>query len=239
MADDDWQVLREFEVVDEALPLRRFMDASKFRHLMDTGTLYFAPSSAFEDKLEGHYTSRDYEAWDRQLVDWGFDSRGREMASSAKAAIARHNQGAVVISCWTTACASNARLWDEYARSPEAVVVETTVGRLRDALGGGFLIVPVRYVDFAVHQIPKDHSLQAFCYKQHDYQWEQEVRVIGEMELGKRIGSPREAPVVLNTLIEKIGLHSEAPLSLVHAVFEVLRLRAPTAGCETLCIRNT
>jgi len=130
MTSVDWQLLREFETVDDALPLRRFMDISKFLHLVNTGTLYLAPSSAFEDNLEGHYTSRDYEAWDRQLAAWGFDAKGREMASNAKAAIARHNQGAVVVSCWTTECANSARLWAEYARSPEAVVVETTVGRL-------------------------------------------------------------------------------------------------------------
>jgi hypothetical protein len=79
------------------------MDFSKFQHLMNTRTLYLAPASAFNDKLEGHYTSRDYEAWDKQLADWGFDSKGREMASNAKATVARHNQAAVVISCWTMA----------------------------------------------------------------------------------------------------------------------------------------
>jgi len=92
-------------------------------------------------------------------------------------------------------------------------------------------------VDFTEHRIPKDHSLQSFCYKQQEtYEWEQEVRVIGTMELGKRIGSPREAPVILNTLIEKVGLHSDAPPSFVDAVLEVLRLRAPMAEYETLNI---
>jgi hypothetical protein len=54
-----WHLLREFETGYDALPLRRFMDFSKFQHLINTRTLYLAPASAFNDKLEGHYTSRD------------------------------------------------------------------------------------------------------------------------------------------------------------------------------------
>jgi hypothetical protein len=229
-----WHLLREFETGDDALPLRRFMDFSKFQHLMNTRTLYLAPASAFNDKLEGHYTSRDYEAWDKQLADWGFDSKGREMASNAKATVARHNQAAVVISCWTMANTDDARMWEEYTGSPEAVVVETTVGRLRAALGAGFLIVPVRYLDFVEHQIPREHSLEPFCYKQNRYKWEREVRVIGEMELGKRIGSPREAPVSLSTLVAKIGLHSKAPHSFVDSVLQLVRQMAPSAACEVV-----
>lgn len=233
-----WHLLREFEASDNALTLRRFMDFPKFQHLIKTRTLYLSPTSAFDDKLEGHYTFRDYGEWDKQLVDWGFDSKGRKMAEQAKAAIARHNQGAVVVSSWTKASADDPRMWDEYARTLEAVVVETTVGRLRQALGSGFLIVPVRYLDFDEHQIPNEHSLQPFCYKQGSYAWEEEVRVIGEMEVGKRIGTPREAPISLSTLISKVSIHSQASKSFVDSVLELLLHTAPAAEYEVVKVEQ-
>lgn len=232
MAQVGWQLLREFETSDNELTLRRFMDFSKFQNLINTRTLYLAPASAFDDKLEGHYTFRDYGEWDKQLTDWGFDSNGREIAKQAKATIARHNQDAVVVSCWTKAPASDPRMWDEYARNPEAVVVETTVWRIRQALGSEFLIVPVRYLDFDEHQIPKEHSLQPFCYKRNSYAWEREVRVIGEMEIGKRIGTPRKVPISLSTFISKVSLHPQASKSFIDSVLKLVWQKAPSVICE-------
>lgn len=233
-----WQLLKEFEAHDDALILRRFMSYSKFQHLISTRTLYFAPSSAFNDKLEGHYTFRDYEGWDKQLAGWGFDFNAREMAAQAKATIANDNQQAVVISCWTNSPTSCPRMWKEYARSPDSLVVETTVGQLRHALGSGFLIVPVRYLDFDEHQIPKEHSLQPFCYKRDSYAWEQEVRVIGEMEIGKRIGTPREAPISLSVLISTIGFHPQAANSFIDMVCKLVQRSAPAAKCEIVAIEG-
>lgn len=238
MTQFGWHLLREFEISDNALILRRFMDFSKFQHLINTRTLYLAPASAFDDKLEGHYTFRDYGEWDKQLVEWGFDSTGRKMAEQAKATIARHNQGTVVVSCWTKASANDPRMWKEYARTPEAIVLETTVGRLRQTLGSGFLIVPVRYLDFDEQQIPKEHSYQPFCYKQCNYAWEREVRVIGEMEIGKRIGTPREAPISLSTLISKVSLHPQASRSFVDSVLELVLQDAPAAEYEVVEVED-
>lgn len=238
MTQFGWHLLREFEASDNALTLRRFMDFSKFQHLINTRTLYLAPTSAFDDKLEGHYTFRDYGEWDKQLLDWGFDSKGRKMAEQAKAAMARHNQGAVVVSCWTKASANDSRMWDEYARTPEAVVVETTVGRLRQALGSGFLIVPIRYLDFNEQQIPKEHSHQTFFYKQRSYAWEQEIRVIGEMEIGKRIGTPREAPISLSALISKVSFNSQASRPFVDSAFELVLQAAPAAEYEVVEVED-
>lgn len=234
MAQVGWNLLREFECNDDTLTLRRFMGFPKFQHLVNSTSLYLTPASKFEDKLEGHYTFRDYGEWDKQLKSWGLGSNEREIAKQAKATIASQNQGAVVISCWTMAPSSHPRMWDEYAGSPEAVVVETTVGLLRKTLGSGFLIIPVRYMDFDASNIPKEHSLQPFCYKQTNYAWEREVRVIGEMVIGERIGTPRTVLVPLNTLISKVCLHPRAPKSFVDLVFDLVKQHIPSAKFEVV-----
>jgi len=77
------------------------------------------------------------------------------------------------------------------APGAEAAAIETTVGDLRHGLGSNFLIVAVRYLDFSKQSIPKEPSLQPFLFKRLCYEWEQEVRVVGEMEVGARIGSLR------------------------------------------------
>lgn len=229
-----WQVLKELETKDNRLFLRRFMNFSKFQHLINTQTLYFSPASEFDDNLEGHYTSKDHEEWDGQLANLGLDSKTRKMAMEAKSAVAYHNQTTVVISCWTTAPVWNARMWKEYAGGIEAVVIETTVKHLRNTLGNEFLIVPIQYLDFKQENIPKkEHSLQPFCYKQKNrYQWEHEVRIIGEMEIGKRIGSPREIPINISNLITKISLHPKASQPFINSVIELVKQSAPNTICE-------
>jgi len=230
--------MEEFAALDDELLVRRFMDEFKFKRLLTKQSLYLAPASAFEDKLEGHYSSRDHEEWDTQLAGWGFDAEGREMASQAKAAIARHNQGAVVISCWTTAPADEPRMWSGYGKSTQSVMVETTVGRLRTSLGNGYLIAPVRYFDFEREAIPKEHFLQPFCYKRKKFEWECEVRVIGTKKIGKRIGAPKHAPVSMKTLFTRIFIHPEAPQPFVELVRQLVQRKLLGTSCEVVKKRS-
>jgi hypothetical protein len=165
MSTSNLDFLRHYELRDKKGVLRRFLTIDKFKHLLETGSLYLAPACDFKDKLEGHYTFKDYQRWDNQLRRWGFAAKELDMASDAKAAIALHNQSAVVVSCWTTAAANDPRMWREYVGSPHGVVIETTASAMRIALDADFLLVKVQYEDFDTYSIPKEHSLQPFFYK--------------------------------------------------------------------------
>ena len=204
MSQVGFEILRCFETSDDALVLRRYMANWKFVDLITSRFLYFAPASEFSDTLEGHYTHRDGELSDRQLARWGLDDRARAVAADARTRIAKSNRKAVVICCWTAGRDEDHRMWSEYGRSSDAMAFETTVGHLRRALGSDFLIVPVTYLDFSRQTIPKDHSLQPFFFKQLCFAWEREVRVVGEMEVGKCIESPRLLPIDLASIFQKV-----------------------------------
>ena len=144
MSEIDCGLLSAFVEHDDTVLVRRYMKFAKFKDLLESQSLFFAPASYFEDQKEGHYTDLDYEAWDHQLRTWGLTDREREIASQAKASVAKHNQQAVVISCLTAGPEEDPRMWHEYGGGAEAVAVETTVGRLRTVLGPDFLITRVR-----------------------------------------------------------------------------------------------
>ena len=200
-----YEFLREFETLNEKLVLRRYMTDWKFNHLLSSNSLYFAPASKFSDKLEGHYTDLDNELSNQQLAQWGLDYRERNRAADARKRTANDNQRAVVICCWTAGNNESVRMWSEYAGTADGVAVETTVGCLRRALGSDFLIIPVTYFDFSRDTIPKEHSLQPYFFKQQrSFSWEREVRVVGEMEVGQRIESPRLIPIDLNLVFQKV-----------------------------------
>ena len=199
-----FHLLRRFETHDDALVLRRYVPHSRFVSLIETSALYFAPASAFSNKKEGHYTNLDDDASDRQLARWGLDARARAIAADARSTVARDNQRAIVITCWTASIDESPRMWSEYGRGPDAVALETTVGRLRRALGSAFLIVPVTYLDFSRDTIPREHSLQPFFFKQSSFAWEREVGVVTEMEESESASKlPVSHPLILDPCFSK------------------------------------
>jgi hypothetical protein len=103
------------------------------------------------------------------------------------------------------------------------VAIETTVADLSRTLGSDFLIVPVRYLDFSKQSIPKEHSFQPFFFKRRCYDWEHEVRVVGEMEMGKRIGSPRIVPVDLHSLVRRVVVSPFASTDYRATVMSLLK----------------
>lgn len=74
MPEVGFELLRPFEVVDDALVLRRYVADWKFADLVKYSALYFAPASLFPDRLDGHYTHLDNDLSDSQLARWGLDS---------------------------------------------------------------------------------------------------------------------------------------------------------------------
>lgn len=218
-----FHLLRRFETTDDALVLRRYVADWKFADLLASNALYFAPASKFLDKLEGHYTHLDNDLSDRQLRQRGLDARGRDIATDARTRIASNNQKAVVICCWTAGSDKSPRHWSEYGGGPEAVALETTVGHLRRALGPAFLIVRVTYLDFSRDAIPKEHSLQPFFFKERSFDWEREVRVVGEMEVGRRIESPRVVRIDLASVFQRVVVSPSSSLAYRGAVESCLR----------------
>ena len=223
-----FNLLRRFESANDALVLRRYMADWKFAELVLSKALFFSPASKFSDKLEGHYTHLDNDRSDQQLAQWGLDTRARLIAENARSFVASHNQKAVVISCWTAGGAESPRHWSEYGASPEAVALETTVGHMRRALGSTFLIVPVTYLDFSRDAVLKEHSLQPYFFKQCCFDWEREVRVVGEMEVGKRIESPRVVPIDLVSVFQRVVVSPSASAAYRAAVES--RLGAASLG---------
>ena len=100
-------------------------------------------------------------------------------------------------------------MWREYAPSSDAVAIETSVHALERALGDDFLSVPVRYIDRGRELLPDltHDPLEPFFFKGHDFEWERELRFVGGMVIGTRLGTPRRIKV----------LPSQAPLRFIVA----------------------
>lgn len=230
----NFATLRAFEVNEPELVLRRYMSVEKFHSLLASRALYFSPASKFGDEKEGHATNFDHWVWDEQLVSVGFSGSLRERARQAKLSVTNHNRKAVVISCWTKRLDDCRRMWTEYGGGFDSVVVETNLRRLRECVGPGFLFIPVRYVDFNKFAFPKDHSLKYFFFKRLEYEWEHEIRIIGHLEPGQRVGSPRLVGVNLELLLQRILISTNASFKFVESIHAMTADACPTVRVEEL-----
>jgi hypothetical protein len=203
--------IRQFEVHDTNLVIRRFMNRQRFEDFVRTRSLYFAPASTFEDKLEGHYTRASHQHSDQQLASWGLGARERQMAEEARRSVESWNQRAALISCWTTNSVEDPKMWKEYGREAEAVAVETSVGTLRLCLTDDFVIAKVRYIEEEDLLDPR-HSLEPFLVKRRaDFSWESEIRIIAQPDGRTGVGESRLCPVDLGTMIKRIVVSPSAP----------------------------
>jgi len=121
-------------------------------------------------------------------------------------------------------------MWKLYAKTNEAVCVQTTFRKLRDAMGSTARVGMVRYVDYETDWIPESNPLAPFLYKRKSFEHEHEVRAlipptnIAEILQGAAT-VPNEAgnwvPVDIANTIERVFIAPDAPdwfLELVQQV---------------------
>ena len=92
----------------------------------------------------------------------------------------------------------SAAMWKLYAKTNEAVCIQSTFRRLREALGDAARVGVVRYVDYETEWIPESNLMAPFLYKRKSFEHEHEVRAIvplGELRKLKQkadVGLPDE-----------------------------------------------
>lgn len=225
---DPFFALRKYETAPGDTVIRRYLTAEKFERFLNGWELRFAPASAFlDDPEEGFFTLRDQAVWEDRLKKMRFPERGMNHARQAWDTISKHNAGTVVISCWAQGQEESRLMWTEYGKSSRAVAIETTLGALRAVLGIDVIAAPVRYIDRERTKLPETHSVEPFLYKGLDFEWENELRFIANMEMGQRIGTPRMFRLSPDTLPVKFILAPGADRQRRFEVLELLGQHAP------------
>lgn len=88
----------------------------------------------------------------------------------------------VAVNCWHINTHESAAMWKLYAKTNEAVCIQSTYKLLRGALPSLFRISKVRYVDFNSDWVPESHPLAPFVFKRKSFEHEQELRALIDNE---------------------------------------------------------
>lgn len=241
------------------IKLWRYMDFAKHVSLLDKGALWFSRadklSEGFEDKIgdtfEGTLSHRNVAEMREYFGDLKEeDGQPRWTSGQIEVWIAmnivsrRQPREWTYVNSWHMNERESAAMWKLYARTNEAVAIQSTYARLRACLPSEVKVgqpadeLPedwtwreslvflgeVQYIDYASEPIPFGSALYPFVYKRKSFEHEREVRAVIQAQAPKgarnlELGHP--VPVTLGNLIDSVYVAPTAPtwfLSVVEAV---------------------
>jgi len=229
---------REFDTPEEQTRIWRFMDLGKLIWLIDKSALYFSRLDKLSsiDPFEGLYTRKNFNfqnlKFEDQSAEWkqktGLDTKEKfEHSIQSNRWLLRFvktQREVTFVNCWHSQEYESAAMWKMYVHGNEGVAIQSSVGRLKEALSNytdfKVFIGRIKYIDYNKEAIASGNILIPFLHKRKSYEYEKELRaLIWTIEEGKNdISNNRyantdglEAKVNLENLIEMIYLAPTAP----------------------------
>ncbi|GJL73720.1 MAG: DUF2971 domain-containing protein [Nitrosomonas sp.] len=211
---------------DVNIKVWRYMDLSKFVAMLQSSALFFSCADRMGDKLEGSYPLGNAE---RRLSAYygikrypGFERKLRQWTA---------------INCWHMNNGESDAMWKLYLKSDEGLAIQSTFSRLSESFcktKQEINIGVVKYINFAVEQIPEIHHVghyfSPFLHKQKSFEHERELRaIIQDVPICKQMngllgvqeniidmdapgwGAGKTIPVDLKKLVETIYVCPESP----------------------------
>ena len=195
------------------------MDFSKYVALISKRALYFARADKLGDPFEGSTTQLTRSIFDAQLTEHFKPDIVAKLSVGASDFREWVRQW-VFVNCWHMNECESAAMWRLYARTTDAVAIQSTYARLAGTLPESILIGEVWYVDYDRTVIPETNLFYALMHKRRSFEHEHELRAVW-MDMPKeesavlaRAPNPedgRYVPVDLGQLVERVLVAPTAP----------------------------
>lgn len=208
--------------------LWRYMDFTKFVSLISSRALFLCRADLFKDPFEGSYSKANVKL--RPQVYKDIPSEQLYTMMDQMADFTRWIREWTYMNCWHANEYESAAMWDLYAKTNEAVAIETNYNKLKNGLTEKAFIGLVRYIDYENDWLPEGNSFYPFMHKRKSFEHEKEVRVVVQdlpnkdkgIEVGKKNDKPGiKLPIDLTKLIMTIHVAPTAPNWLADLVTEV------------------
>jgi hypothetical protein len=204
----------------------RYMDFTKFVWMFEQQGVFLSRIDKLDDPFEGSFSPVNQEL--RPLVRKHLHLTG----SFSVTEIVEKLREWVGASCWHVSNHESAGMWKLYARTEEAVCIQTTYERLSAILPSDARIGMVRYVDYQKQWIPESNPLAPFMFKRLSFEHEQELRILKPMGDLAALQSKRNVPhnqaageliqCDLKQLIQAVHVAPNAPAWFVELVQRVV-----------------
>ncbi len=151
--------------IDRTQKLWRYMDFTKFVHLLSSKTLWFNRADRFEDPFEGKYPLKNLQAM-------------RNSHSSVIETLVEHMRQFTYVNCWYISDHESAAMWKLYAQTSEAVAIQTTYEKLHQLMPEDCYLGEITYIDYKTDYIKLDNAFNPHMFKRNAFKHELELRAL-------------------------------------------------------------
>jgi hypothetical protein len=156
-----------------SIKIWRYMDFTKFVYALDKSAFYFTHVDMLGDPYEGSYSRAN--TWIRKLA-YSKSNESRSLEEVIE--IMRETRKDIYVNCWHMNEGESAAMWRLYAKTNEAICIQSTYEQLKSCLPNFTNIGMVNYIDYDKEWVPEDSIYNPFLFKRQSFQHEREIRAI-------------------------------------------------------------
>ena len=157
---------------DPNVKIWRYMDFTKFISIVDSNSLFFSRADMLGDPFEGSMSFLNKEKWPSM-----YSSEVLKALNSSTS----HNiwmRQWTFVNCWHMNEVESVAMWQLYAKSSEAVAIQSTYQDLHRLLPNDTYIGVVKYIDYKTQWMPEGNAFYPYVHKRRSFEHERELRAI-------------------------------------------------------------
>jgi hypothetical protein len=177
--------------LDPNTTIWKYLPLWEFESLLMLRALWFSTLRKFEDDFEGTVPEPARTQMKHQFQDmekWFPDEHRKQQVRRFVEVNVADGRELIVANCWSIGETETKRMWDEYVKNNEGVVIRSSAQDLVDSLVLAglphryFWIGKIEYIDFARHDemtiyTANQAHLRAFVKSRKQFEWEKELRI--------------------------------------------------------------
>lgn len=216
---------------DREIKIWRYMDFTKFVHMLETSSLFFCRADCFEDPFEGSYPR-----FNETVRPLTYDKLPPEQQANASRQLSFYTAWArqwTTVNCWHMNNHESAAMWKLYARTNEAIAIQSTFVRLHESMDEQTHIGKVTYIDYETQWVSENNGFYPYVNKRLSFEHERELRAVYQVPMpiiGNAIDYNAKAPkggilkpVDLTLLIEKALVAPTSPSWYLELLQNIVR----------------
>jgi hypothetical protein len=224
---------------DKDVQIWRYMDFTKYVAMLQDRALFFSRADQFDDPFEGASTAANLTARGEWYSGPEWEDEKARAALESLPKIFEGSRKWTYVNCWHANEVESAAMWRLYARSNEAIAIQSTFRKLKEQLPEHTELGLVQYIDYDKDFIPDNNLFYRFMRKRKSFSHEREVRAIRQEPISDENTVKANEPnpelgllvaMNLTQLIERVVVAPTAPPwfgNLVEAVTRRYDFRSP------------
>jgi hypothetical protein len=166
---------------DKGALIWRYMDFVKYVSMLEHNGLYMCRSDLLGDPFEGSVSQLNVEAERFFFLGGHMPGLNKEVAEGVLARysnVRRSFRKLIYLNCWYLSPFESAAMWGLYARTAEAIAIQSNFTNLFNCLPESHYVGLVKYADYKLEALRSGNLLFPFLYKRKSYEHEHELRVV-------------------------------------------------------------